>query len=230
MLAMGKKIAAFNKNVMVKIPGTKAGIWVLEELAALGIPTNPTVCVSLPQIIASAEAYARGCARALKTGIRPAESTTALVMGRLQDYLVAVNEERGSPLGLSDLETAALAVVKRGYALFKERGYAQTIMPAAFRCTAQVTGLVGGKFHMTIHPKIQDQLIEEDKRGMIAKENLIDLPADAKAVERVLKAIPEYRMAYEPDGMGADGFDDFGATKMTLDGFDKTGWQKLLAL
>ena len=79
MLAMGKTIASFGKNVMVKIPGTKAGVWVLEELAALGIPTNPTVCVSLPQVIATAEAYARGCERAVKAGLKPAESTTALV-------------------------------------------------------------------------------------------------------------------------------------------------------
>jgi len=230
MLAAGKKIAAFNKNVMVKIPGTKAGVWVLEELAALGIPTNPTVCVSVAQVIATAEAYERGCARAVKAGITPAESTTALVLGRLQDYLSAVNEENGKSLSVSDLEMAALATVKRAYEIFEERKYAQRIMPAAFRCAAQVAQLVGGDFHMTIHPKIQDLVIEEDKRGVLQREPLIDERVDAKVLEKVMKAIPEYRMAYEPDGMTIDGFDDFGATKMTLDGFDKTGWQKLLAL
>ncbi len=230
MLAQGKRIAQFGKNVMVKIPGTKAGIWVLEELAALGIPTNPTVCVSVPQVIASAEAYDRDCARAVKAGLKPAESTTALVMGRLQDFLVAENERLGSPCTLSDLEIAALAVLKRAYGVFVQRKYAQRIMPAAFRCTMQVTELVGGDFHMTIHPKVQDQLIEQDKKGLVKREVRIDAPVDEKVVQKVMKAIPDYRMAYEPDGMTVDQFDAFGGTVMTLDGFDKTGWQKLLAL
>jgi transaldolase len=230
MLAMGRKIAAFGKNVMVKLPGTKAGLRVYEELTALGIPTTATVCVSLPQVVEAAQAYDRGCARAAKAGIAPARSTVAFVMGRLQDYLVSINVQRGSPVSLADLEVACLAVAKRADSLFKERKYALTIMPAAFRCTMQVTQLVGGDFHMTIHPKIQDHLIEEDKKGMIKKESSIDRAVDEKAVLRVMKSLPEYRMAYEPDGMTVDGFDDFGATKMTLDGFDRTGWQKLLAL
>ncbi|MFA6506338.1 MAG: transaldolase family protein [Treponemataceae bacterium] len=230
MLEMGKRIATFGKNVMVKIPGTKAGIWVLEELAALGIPTTPTVCVSLPQVIATAEAYNRGCARAIKAGFKAPESTTALVMGRLQDFLAAENERLGSPVTTADLEIAALAVLKRANVVFKERKYAQRIMPAAFRCSAQVTGLVGGDFHMTIHPKVQDQIIADEAKGLIKREILIDKPVDEKIVQKVLKAIPDFKMAYEPDGMTIDQFDTFGATMMTLDGFDKTGWQKLLTL
>ena len=230
MLAMGRKIAEFNENVMVKIPGTKAGIWVLEELAALGIPTTATVCVSLPQILETAKAYDRGCARAVKAGIKPAQSTTALVMGRLQDYLKIVNEQRGFPVTLPDLEIACIAVVKRAAALFSERKYAQRIMPAAFRSAAQVNELVGGDFHMTIHPKIQDLIIEQDKLGLMKREILIHRPMDGRVIEKVSEFFPEYRMAYEPDGMTIDEFDDHGATKYTLDGFDKTGWQKLLAL
>jgi transaldolase len=230
MLAMGRKIAAFGENVMVKVPGTAAGLRAYEELTAAGVPTTATVCLSLPQAIAAAEAYERGCARAAAAGIAAPQSTVAIVMGRLQDYLAVLNEERGSPLALADLEIASLAVVKRAYSVFKERGHGLTIMPAAFRCAAQVTQLVGGDFHMTIHPKIQDLIIEQDRRDPIKRESPIDRPVDGGAIERVMKLLPEYRMAYEPEGMTADQFGDFGATKMTLDGFDKTGWQKLLAL
>ena len=230
MLAMGKRIAQFNDNVMVKLPGTKAGIWVLEELAALGIPTTATVCVSLPQVIETAKAYDRGCARAIKAGIKQAKSTTAIVMGRLQDYLNILNEQRGFPVTPSDLEIACLAMVKKAHALFAERRYAQTIMPAAFRSAMQVTELVGGNFHMTIHPKIQALIIEQDRMGLLKREILIQKSMDGNVVGKVLEAFPEYRMAYEPDGMTIEEFDNHGATKYTLDGFDKTGWQKLLAL
>jgi transaldolase len=230
MLKMGKTLAGFNKNVMVKIPGTKAGVWVLEELAALGIPTTPTVCVSVSQVIATAEAYERGCARAAKAGIPAAASTTAFVMGRLQDYLAALNTERGNPVSVSDLETAALAAVKQAYTYFRNKGYKQIIMPAAFRCARQVSELAGGLFEMTIHPKVQDQVIESDKKGEIKREKRIDAEVDKAAVDRVLKALPEFAKAYEPDGMKPEEFDTYGGVVMTLDGFDKTGWQKLLAL
>jgi transaldolase len=230
MLAMGKTISGFGKNVMVKIPGSSAGVQVLEELAALGIPTTPTVCVSVSQLIAVAQAYERGCARAKKAGLPVPASTAAFVMGRLQDYLASLNAERGNPVSAEDLETAVLAAVKRTYQIFKKEGYSQTIMPAAFRCARQVSELAGGVFEMTIHPKIQDMVIQADKNGEIKREKRIDAGVDESAIDRVLKAFPEFRKAYEPDGMTIEEFDSYGGVVMTLDGFDKTGWQKLLAL
>ena len=50
------------------------------------------------------------------------------------------------------------------------------------------------------------------------------------AVERVARALPEFGRAYDPAGLEPEEFDSFGATVMTLDGFDKNGWQKLYAL
>ena len=230
MLAMGKTISTFCKNVMVKIPGTKAGIQIIEELTALGINTTPTVCVSVSQLVAMAQAYERGCGRAKKAGLPVPASTAAFVMGRLQDYLASLNAERGSPVSTEDLETAALAAVKRTYQIFKKEGYSQVIMPAAFRCARQVSELAGGVFEMTIHPKIQALVAQADKNGEIKREKRIDAPVDEDAVDRVLKAFPEFRKAYESDGMSAEEFDSFGGVVMTLDTFDTSGWQKLLAL
>lgn len=230
MLDMGKIISSWGKNIMVKIPGTKAGIWVLEELAALGIPTTPTICVSVSQIIAAAMANERGIERAVKNGIKPAPSTAAFVMGRLQDYLAQLNDDRKIGLRTSDLEMAVLAATKRCYSIYIRRGYDQKLMAAAFRCIEHVTQLAGADLVMTIHPKIQDMIIEADRLGKITYEPVIDKPIDEKAVKRVSDALPEFNYAYEPDGLTPDEFDAFGATRMTLEGFDRTGWQKLLIL
>jgi transaldolase len=230
MLRQGEKIASWGDNVMVKIPGTFSGVQVLEELAAAGVPTTPTVCVSVSQVLAAAEANERGRARAKAAGLQPAPSTAALVMGRLQDYLAAINRERNAGVSPTDLETAALAVVKRCYAVMKERGYAQLLMPAAFRAPRQVAELVGAVAHMTIHPKIQAAIAKADAEGAIKRKISIDDPVDADAVARVARALPEFALAYAPDGLRPEDFDAFGATVMTLDGFDKSGWQKLQAL
>lgn len=230
MLTCGKTFASWAENIKVKIPATAAGVWVLEELAALGIPTNPTVCVSVPQILATAEANERGIQRAIDAGIRPAPSSCAFVMGRLQDYLTVVNIERQTGLSVTDLEDAVLAASKRCYNLLRERGYQQVLMPAAFRCARQVSEMSGSAVEMTIHPKIQKMIVDADEKGELKREPTIENPVDPESIERVSNALPEFVKAYEPDGLAIDKFDDFGATAMTLDGFNTTGWQKLLTL
>jgi len=227
MLESGKKFASWGRNIKVKIPGTAAGIWVLEELAAFGIPTNPTVCVSISQMVSAAEAYERGIKRAVRDGIKPAHSTSAFVMGRLQDYLTQLNEQRGSGLTTYELECAVLAAAKRCYALFNERGYRQMIMPAAFRCARQVTELSGSATEMTIHPMIQELIRVADTNGDIDYKVGIHNPVDQEAVDKVIRALPEFALAYEPEGIREADFDSFGATVMTLGGFDKSGWQLL---
>lgn len=230
MLKMGKTFASWGKNIMVKIPGTAAGIWVLEELAAMGIPTTPTVCVTVSQIVAAAEAYERGVKRAIEAGIKPAPSTAAIVMGRLQDYLTSLNKERNTDLSGYDLECAALAVTKRCYQIFAERGYKQVLMPAAFRCARQVEQMVGSKVVMTIHPKIQEEVIKAEAEGTIRRELAIDNPVDPEAIKRVNRELPEFTLAYEPNAIAVKDFDAYRGTIMTLEGFDVTGWQKLLTL
>jgi transaldolase len=229
MLEYGKRIAAIGKNMMVKIPGSTAGIWVLEELAALGIATNPTVVVTVSQAIAAAEAFERGTERAKKAGIAPAWSACAIVMGRTQDYLASLNTERKLGISTTDLEWAVLAIVKRSYGIFKKRGYRSMIMPAAFRAPIQVEQLTGGEFCETIHPKIQADLANADRNGTVKREIHIDSALDEDAVKRVSSKLPEFVTAYDPVGLRVEQFDSYGATTMTLDGFHQ-GWQKLVGL
>ena len=230
MLTMAKTMAGFGKNIMVKIPGTKAGIQVIEELSALGIPTTPTVCMSVSQLVATAQAYDRGCARAKKAGIPVPACTSAFIIGRLQEYLASLNTERGNPVSIEDLETAVLAAVKRTYRIFQKEGYSQIIMPAGFRCLSQFSELTGAAMEMTISPKLQSQISQADKNGDIKREKRIDAPVDEAVIDRVSKAIPEFRKAYEPDGMSIEEFDSFGGVINMLEAFNATGWQKMLAL
>ena len=229
MLAMGLEFASWGENIKVKIPGTRAGIWVLEELASRGIPTNPTVCVSVSQILAAAEANERGRVRAMKSGIPPADSTAAFVMGRLQDYLSVLNRKRNLGLSDEDIESAMIAAAKRTYNLMTERGYEQRLMPAAFRSAKQVAQLAGAKVEMTIHPKIQLLINQAEAAGEIERSPGIDEPIDKAAVQRVSEAIPEFRKAYTVEGLSIDEFDTFGAAAMTLEGFSRA-WQMLRTL
>ena len=230
MLRVGKIMASWGENVFVKIPATEAGIWTIEELAALGIHVNPTVVTTISQMSAFAEAYERGAARAKNAGLKVPMCTEAFVMGRAQDYLVQLNTHRGAGISTSDLEWASVALVKRSWEIYKQKGYSCTLQPAAFRCAMHVEQISGGPFCSTIHPKIQAAVVEADKAGKMRYEQLIDSPADKAAVDRVLKAFPEFALAYEPDALKPSEFGSEGASKMTLDFFDENGWKKLISL
>jgi transaldolase len=229
MLGDAKRLAAIGKNMLIKIPGTKAGIFVLEELAALGISTTPTVIVSVAQAIAAAEAFERGRRRAIAAGLPPPVSSCAIIIGRLQDYFVSLNEERNLRLAITDLESAVLAVFKRCYTIFREKGYHSILMPAGFRALVQLEQLAGGEICATIGLKIQEAVEEADKAGTIKRGLFIDDPVDEHVLARVSAALPEFQSAYKADGLTADEFDTFGAEIMTLDGFHE-GWKKLVSL
>ena len=55
MLAQAVELRAINPNVMVKVPGTTEGYWVIEELTARGIPTNNTLTFVLSQLMDCAD-------------------------------------------------------------------------------------------------------------------------------------------------------------------------------
>jgi transaldolase len=56
------------RNMMVKIPGTEAGLPAIEESVAKGIPVNVTLLFSLERHQAAAEAYVRGLRRLHRDG------------------------------------------------------------------------------------------------------------------------------------------------------------------
>jgi transaldolase len=44
----------------------------------------------------------------------------------------------------------------------------------------------------------------------------IDEPVDPRIVDTLYAAVPDFRRAYESDGLTVEEFDDFGATRRTL--------------
>lgn len=55
-------------NVLIKIPGTSAGLGAIEEVVYAGVPVNVTLLFSSEHYIAAAEAYMRGLERRIAAG------------------------------------------------------------------------------------------------------------------------------------------------------------------
>jgi transaldolase/glucose-6-phosphate isomerase len=68
---------AARPNVLIKVPGTKAGVLAIEELIAAGIPINVTLLFSREHYLAAADAYLKGLERRLQRAERPDVASVA---------------------------------------------------------------------------------------------------------------------------------------------------------
>ena len=122
-------------NMIVKIPVTRAGIPAIEEATYRGVSINATVSFTLPQCIAVAEAVERGLQRREKEGkeIASMGPVCTLMVGRLDDWLKVLMEKENISIDPGYLEWAGVAVLKKAYRIFRERGYRIRLLSAAFR-------------------------------------------------------------------------------------------------
>lgn len=219
MLAMARRYHAWAPNIAVKLPGTAAALDVLENCVAEKITITATVSFTVPQVLAIGERHRKGSLRARAAGKTPGRCFAVLMVGRLDDYLRDVAVDRKAAVEESDIRLAGLAVAKRSYALFKERGYEAVILPAALRGVYHMTELAGAEMVMSTAPNIQAQLLEPG----VPRELRIDRPI-AKDVTQRLSTIPEFVKAYEPNGMAPEDFITYGPTQRTLAQFLDAGW------
>ena len=86
------------RNMIVKIPVTRAGIPAIEEATYRGVSINATVCFTLPQCIAVAEAVERGLKRREQAGkdIAAMGPVCTIMVGRLDDWLKVVADRKAS--------------------------------------------------------------------------------------------------------------------------------------
>ena len=223
MTRMASRFQEWAPNITVKLPGTASGLEAMEECAALGINVTVTVSFTVPQVIAVAERYRAGMARAREAGIQPGRCWAVIMIGRLDDYLREIAADRKAGVSESDIRQAGLAVTKRAYALFKERGYEAVLLVAALRGNHHMEGLTGAELVMSIATPYQSLLLAP---GVPREPRGIDTPVAPEVIHR-LQTIPDFVKAYEPEGMEPDQFLSFGLTQRTLSQFIEAGWLPL---
>lgn len=217
MLEQGLRFAGLAPNMQVKFPATRAGIAAIEQATAAGVSINATVCFSVAQALAVADAVERGLATLADRGGDPATMTPVctIMVGRLDDWMRVLVERDDIAIDPDALDWAGIAAFKRAYGMYGERGYRTRLLAAAYRHRLHWTELVGGDVVLTMphawQVRFNDSGIEPTSR--------IDEPVAPDLVAELLERIPDFGRAYEPDGMSIDEFDGYGATVRTLRGF-----------
>lgn len=200
-------------NMIVKIPVTAAGIKAIEEATYRGVSINATVSFTLPQSVAVAEAVERGLRRREKEGKRVDDMgpVCTIMVGRLDDWLKVLIEKEKMNVDPGCTEWAGVAVFKKTYQLYRQRGYRIRLLSAAFRNHMHWSELVGGD--VVVSPPFGWQT-RFNKSG-IAPRPRIETPVEPRILAE-LEKFPDYRRASEEGGIAVEDFDAFGPTRRTL--------------
>ena len=213
MEKQGRRFATLARNIIVKIPATAAGIRAIEEVTYHGVSVNATVSFSLPQAIAVAEAVERGLARREREGKEVASiaSVCTIMVGRLDDSLKAAAAKGGEAVDPEVLEWAGVAVFKKAYGIFRERGYRIRLLSAAFRNNLHWSEFIGGD--VVISPPHKWQVKFNASEVEVAAR--IESPVAPKVLDALL-GFDDFRRAYAEDGLSHEEFDSFAPTLRTL--------------
>jgi len=204
-------------NVQVKLPVTSQGLVAIEEATYRGVNINATVSFTVPQAVAVGEAVDRGLARREAEGL-PVDDMSpvcTIMVGRTDDWIGVVTKRDGITVNPSYLPWAGVAVFKKAYGIFQERGFKARLLAAAYRHHLHWSELIGADAILTIPSKWQKLF---NASQVEVKERMQD-PVDPAIVNELYERIPDFRRAYDVDGMTPEEFDTYGATVRTLRGF-----------
>jgi len=201
-------------NIIVKIPAVAVGIAAIEEATYRGISINATVSFTLPQAVAVGQAVERGLRRREAEGLDVATMgpVCTIMVGRLDDWLKVVVERESITIDPGYLEWAGIAVFKKAYALYRQRGFRARLLSAAFRNHMHWSQLVGGD--IVISPPFNWQ-VRLNNSG-IEPVPRIDEPVRPDVVAELYSKLPDFRRAYDEDGLSPAEFVTYGATRRTL--------------
>lgn len=121
LAALRLRLAVARQNLLIKVPGTPAGVQAFENLTAAGVRVNVTLIFSLAQYDAVAQAYVRGARRWLESGgeAQQLRSVASVFLSRVDTAVDQRLAAGGS--GTQALRgKSAVALAKRCYCRYRE--------------------------------------------------------------------------------------------------------------
>jgi transaldolase len=231
MVRDAEELCALSPNVMIKVPASMQGIEVVKILTSKGISTNTTVCFTLPQILASANAAMEGVKLAERNGVDLSKwrAVITMMIGRLteQETLDIQAERRHIKLSWQDKHWFGIAVFRRAYRILTEGGYASKMLACSMRVGPLVAGkmrfwdvekIAGGDIVYTCPPYVLEPLFEIGNE--LRFQNEIEEEPPGEVMDKLMK-IPYCIQAYDPNGLELEQFNDHPSTISTVETFSK---------
>jgi transaldolase len=231
MVRDAEELSALSPNVMIKVPASMQGIEVVRILTSKGISTNTTVCFTLPQILASADAAMDGIriAEKNKVDLGRWRAVITMMIGRLTEHQVLdlQAERKNIKLSWQDKHWFGIAVFRRAYRMLTEGGYASKMLACSMRVGPLVAGkmrfwdvqkIAGGDVVYTCPPYVLEPLFEIGDDLLFEPE--IEKEVRAEVIDKLMK-IPYCIQAYDPNGLALEQFNTHPSTISTVEAFSK---------
>jgi transaldolase len=225
------QLHGLSPNVMIKVPASMQGIDVVRQLTARGIPTNTTVCFTLPQALASARAAMEGIelARARGVDLGRWRAVITMMIGRLteNETLDLQAGRRAISLSWQERHWFGIAVFRRAYRILSEGGYASKMLACSLRDGPLVAGrhrfwdvemIAGGAIVYTCPPYVLEPLFAIGDG--LTFDPQIDAPVPGGVLQK-MEQIPYCIQAFDPNGLELEQFNDHPATVDTVQAFSK---------
>ena len=228
MLAQGLAIAAQGENVMVKLPGSKEGYEIIEEMTARGIATNNTTSFTVPQYVRCMAAVSAGLLRAKGAGVdlsrwRSVITHMSARLGELGDWRTEA-KARGMELSLSEIRDGEEAVLKRAYHFGKQHHHPSKMLQCSMRIekddrtgktvSRHLSDFAGSDMVYTCPPGFIAGLMAAQGELEAFDPQAIHRAPRKDSLEKLLR-LPSFRAAYEFEGMRPEEFAHYGAFKAT---------------
>lgn len=190
-IAEGKRLfeTINRKNVMIKVPATKAGYEAMQELTALGIPVNATLIFKKEQALSCAKAFALGVQRFGKS----VDTVISIFVSRVDRALDATLKEKGVAVALSGIYNSAeiyAAIEEQNVTgcrtLFASTGVKDGSLPPYY----YVDGLLA---YNSVNTAPVDTILSFDKDG----EKKVILPINSKIIEEHFTKIAQAGIDFE---------------------------------
>ena len=143
------KYAVGRENLLIKVPGTSAGVHAFEQLTAEGIRVNVTLIFSLAQYEAVAQAYLRGARRWLDDGgsAEQLRSVASVFLSRVDTLVDKRLDAIGTAPALMLKGRAGVSLAKRCYSRYLEifNGPFGTLTQAGVRPQTPLWASTGNK-------------------------------------------------------------------------------------
>lgn len=213
MIRMAEEVNQCGPNMQVKVPSTQAGIKAMEEITYKGISVMATLCFSVDQAIAAAEAIKRGMERRSAEGLSNdgLHPVCAVLLGMQDDWLKAYADKENIVVHPDALNWGGVAICKKVYQIFKERGYATRVLTAYYRHQLHWCEFIGGDIIMTIPAKWQKRFAQSD----VEIKDYMSIPVPEETI-RQLRKLPPFEKAYQEGSLCPDDFNTFGPVILTL--------------
>ncbi len=228
MLSQGLILESLSDNIMIKCPGSEEGIYVIQLLTSLGIPTNATLVFNVPGAMEVAKAVKRGYETGLENGVDFGRwrSVITIMIGRFEERPEFTESASSAGIELTEelKRWTGIAIAKKAHGLLNDKGngYKSKLLLCSARSgpgegnVYHLEKVAGGNLVYTLNP----ELISDFMNICSGKElsSQIDDPVPAEIMDK-LKKIPYFVEGYEEDGIKKKDFINHTSFKLTREEF-----------